>query len=186
MEAGMARDTWEFDPVHSSIAFSVRHMVIAKVHGRFGKWAGTLQLDEGAPAASRIEARIDAASVDTNDPQRDAHLRSADFFDVERFPDIRFTSTRIEPVGEARYRVTGDLTIRGVTRETVLDVEQTGRIRDPWGNDRTGFSAKTAIDRKDFGVSFNQVLDAGGLAVGDRVEIAVEVEALKPAPVAAG
>ena len=176
----MAHQFWQFDTVHSSISFSIRHLIIAKARGRFGKWSGTLTLDEERPDESRVDIEIDAASIDTNEPQRDAHLRSADFFDVERFPTITFKSRRVQQNGD-RLRITGDLTLHGVTREVTFDAEYAGEIKDPWGNDRRGFSAKTAIDRKDFGLTFNQVLDAGGLALGDRVDIGVEIEVFKPA-----
>jgi len=181
----MALETWQLDPIHSSISFSIRHLVISKVHGRFGKWTGTVQIDNNLPFASYVQARIDAASVDTNEPQRDAHLRSADFFDVARFPEIAFAGKRVERLGEDRYQVTGELSMHGVTREVVLDAEETGRIKDPWGNNRVGFSARTAIDRKDFGLTFNQPLDTGGLMLGDKVEIAIEVEAIQAAQAAA-
>ena len=181
----MASETWQLDPIHSSIGFSIWHLVISKVHGRFGKWNGTVQIDDALASASNVQAQIDVASIDTNEPQRDAHLRSAGFFDVARFPEIAFTGKRVERLGEDRYRVTGELTMRGVTREIALDVEETGRIKDPWGNNRVGFAARTAIDRKDFGLTFNQQLDTGGLMLGDKVEIAIEVEALQAAQAAA-
>jgi polyisoprenoid-binding protein YceI len=180
----MAFETWQLDTTHSSITFSIRHLVISKVRGRFGKWTGSVR-SENDLAGSYVEAQIDAASIDTNDPQRDTHLRSADFFDVERFPEITFAADRIEPLGQDRYRVTGELNMHGVTRQVTLHVEETGRVKDPWGNDRIGFSATTTIDRKDFGLTFNQVLDAGGMALGDKVEIAIEIEAFKAAQVAA-
>ncbi len=181
----MAANTWQIDTVHSGINFSVRHLIVSKVRGRFTKWSGTLQIDEANSAASRVDVRIDAASIDTNDPQRDAHLRSGDFLDVEHFPEIAFTSTRVERVNDDEIRITGDLTIRGITHAVVLEVEQGGQIKDPWGNDRRGFSGKTTIDRKAFNVSFNQVLDTGGLALGEKVEINLELEAVKTAAVAA-
>ena len=129
--------------------------------------------------------KIDAASIDTNEPQRDAHLRSADFFHVDRFPEISFIATRIDSLGENRYRVTGDLTMHGVTKQIELDAEENGRVKDPWGNDRIGFGAKASVNRKDFGLTFNQALDAGGMMLGDRVDITIEVEALKAAQAAA-
>jgi polyisoprenoid-binding protein YceI len=181
----MAATTWQIDTVHSSITFSVRHLIIAKVRGRFTKWSGALQIDDQHPEASRVDVRIDAASVDTNEPQRDAHLRSADFLDTDHFPELTFASTRVERRGDEELRITGDLTIRGITHPAVLEVEQGGQIKDPWGNDRRGFAAKTTIDRKAFNVSFNQVLDTGGFALGEKVEINLELEAFKPAAVAA-
>ena len=174
----MSKATWTFDTQHASIGFNVRHMMIAKVHGRFSKWAGSFDFNESDPAASAAEVRIDVASIDTNEPARDAHLRSPDFFDVEHFPEMTFRSTKIEKAGND-YRVTGDLTIRGVTRPVVLDAEYAGSVKDVYGNIRAGFSAKTAIDRKDFGLTWNAILEAGGLAVADKVEIVIEFEAVK-------
>jgi polyisoprenoid-binding protein YceI len=173
--------TWDFDPAHSSLGFTVRHLVISRVRGRFARWAGTLVLDDAQPERSRVEMRAETASIDTHEPQRDAHLRSADFFDSDRYPVITFTSTHIEKAGEQRYQVTGDLTIAGVTRPVRLEVEALGRTRDPWGSERTGFSGRTAIDRRDFGLVWNQALETGGVVVGDKVEIEIEVEAIKRA-----
>jgi len=172
---------WNLDAAHSSINFSIRHMVFAKVRGRFGTYSGTIELDDGDLTRSRVDATIDAASIDTGTAQRDAHLRSPDFFDVEKFPQLRFRSSRIEQVDADHYRVTGELTIRDVTREVTLDVELSGRGKDPWGNERFGFIAKTAIDRKDFGLKWNQVLEAGGVLVGDRVDVELDVQAVKAA-----
>jgi polyisoprenoid-binding protein YceI len=178
----MAAEKWNFDSAHSSIEFTVRHMLVSKVRGRFTKWSGTFQYDEQNPTASSVEVQIDAASVDTHEPQRDAHLRSGDFFEVEKHPHLTFKSTGVEKKGEGKFALLGDLTIRGVTRPVVLDVELGGRLKDPWGNDRIGFAAKASIDRKDFGVSFNQVLDVGGLALGENVDIAIEIEATRAVP----
>jgi polyisoprenoid-binding protein YceI len=174
----MKTKAWSIDAVHSSINFSIRHMVVSKVRGRFAKYAGTVQLDESDLTRSVVEATIDAASIDTGTAQRDDHLRSADFFDVQRFPELRFKSKRIERASEDRYRVVGDLTIRDVTREVTLDVEYGGAGKDPWGSQRAGFVARTAIDRKDFGLKWNQALEAGGVLVGDRVEIELDVQAV--------
>jgi polyisoprenoid-binding protein YceI len=169
---------WDFDHAHSSIDFTVRHLLVSKVRGRFTKWAGTLELDEQDLAASRVNVTIDVASVETHEPQRDAHLRSGDFFAAAEHPQITFKSTRVEPHGSDRLRVTGELTLRGTTREAVLDVERAGVLaKDPWGKRRAGFTATTTIHRKDFGVSFNQVLDQGGLALGEEVAVAIEIEA---------
>jgi len=178
----MAAEKWNFDNAHSRIEFTVRHMLVSKVRGRFGKWTGTFNYDEKNPAASSVEVQIDATSVDTHEPQRDAHLRSADFFEVDKHPFLTFKSTRIDEKGDDRLALTGDLTIRGVTRRVVLDVAFGGRVKDPRGNERVGFAAKTSIDRKDFGVSFNQVLDVGGLALGDDVDISIEIEATRAVP----
>jgi len=181
----MTTSQWNIDPVHSGINFSIRHMVVSKVRGRFAKYAGTIALDESDLARSAVEMTIDASSIDTGTPQRDAHLRSPDFFDVEKFPELRFRSKSLEKVGDEAYRVIGELTIRDVTREVSLDVEYGGRAKDPWGNERIGFVAKTAIDRKDFGLGWNQLLEAGGVLVGDRVDVELEVQAVKAAGVQA-
>jgi len=180
----MTTSNWNIDLAHSGINFSIRHMVVSKVRGRFTQYTGTLNLDDDL-SRSQVDVSIDAASIDTGVGQRDAHLRSADFFDVEKFPQLRFQSRRLAKVSDDRYSVTGELTIRDVTREVTLDVEYGGRAKDPWGNERVGFIAKTAIDRKDFGLGWNQVLEAGGVLVGDRVEIELEVQAVKAAAVQA-
>jgi polyisoprenoid-binding protein YceI len=175
----MTTTRWNLDTAHTSINFSIRHMVVSKVRGHFAKFSGGVNLDDGDLTQSVVEATIDASSIDTGTPQRDAHLRSPDFFDVERFPELRFRSTRIEKVDDERYRVVGALTIRDVTREVTLDVEYGGRAKDPWGNERAGFIAKAVLDRKNFGLGWNQVLEAGGVLVGDRVDIGLDVQAVK-------
>ena len=175
----MPVETFNFDPVHSSIAFSVRHLMISKVHGSFKSWTGTLQIDEANPQASSVEVQIDASSVDTKEAQRDDHLRSPDFFDVAKYPQIVFRGTKIEKVGAQEYRVTGDLTIHGVSRTVSLQAEYLGRKKDPWGGERVGFEAKTSVDRKDFGLTFNMPLEGGGFVVGDKVEISLDIEAVK-------
>ena len=177
----MTTNTWNIDATHSGVNFSIRHLVVSKVRGRFAKYAGSVAVDDTDLTRSVVEATIDASSIDTGTAQRDDHLRSADFFDVEKFPELRFRSTRIEKVGDDRYRVVGDLTIRDVTREISLNVEYGGRAKDPWGNQRIGFVATTGLDRKDFGLGWNQVLEAGGFLVGDRVDIELEVQAVKAA-----
>jgi polyisoprenoid-binding protein YceI len=174
-------NTWNIDATHSGINFSIRHMVFSKVRGRFAKYTGAIQLDDSDPSKSWVEVTIDAASIDTGTPQRDTHLRSKDFFDVETFPELRFKSTRVEDIGGGRLRVIGDLTIRDITREVVLDAEPSGRGMDPWGNERLGFAAKTSIERKDFGLTWNQLLEAGGVLVGDKVEIELDVQAVNAA-----
>ena len=148
----MATERWEIDTVHSSVGFTVRHMVITKVHGLFTRWTGTLDLDLSNLAGSKVEVKIETASIDTRDPQRDGHLRSPDFFDAEKHPHIEFRSTRIEEAGAKKYKVHGDLTIHGVKREIVLDAVFGGQGEDPWGGQRVGFEATTKIDRKDFGL----------------------------------
>lgn len=177
----MNTNSWNIDAIHSGINFSVRHMVVSKVRGRFAKYSGTVDLDDGDLTRSVVEATIDASSVETGTPQRDAHLRSPDFLDVERYPEIRFRSRGIERLEASRYRVVGDLTIRDVTRQVSLDVEYGGRAKDPWGNERVGFIATTSLDRRDFGLQWNQVLEAGGVLVGDRVDVELEVQAVKAA-----
>jgi polyisoprenoid-binding protein YceI len=178
-EAGhMSLVKWDFDTAHSSVDFTVRHLLVSKIRGRFTKWTGKLELDEQDLTRSRVEVEIDVASVDTHEPQRDAHLRSGDFFEADKHPRILFVSKRVAEKTKDRLAVTGDLTIRGVTREVVLDVEHGGVIaKDPWGKRRAGFTATATIQRKDFGVSFNQVLDQGGLALGEDVAITIEIEA---------
>jgi polyisoprenoid-binding protein YceI len=175
----MATQTWNIDTSHSGVHFSVRHMVVSKVRGAFGDWQATLLFDEENPSASKVSARIKATSIDTREPKRDGHLRSSDFFDVEQHPELVFESTKVEKSGEGAYRITGDLTIRGVTREVVLDTEFLGRGKDPWGQERLGFQASTAINRKDFGLTWNQALEAGGVLVGEKVEISLDVQAVK-------
>jgi polyisoprenoid-binding protein YceI len=181
----MTTNQWQFDMQHSGISFTVRHLLVSKVRGRFTKWSGLLRFDEDDPARSFVHVQIDAGSVDTGEPQRDAHLRSADFLDVESFPFITFMSTKVEPRDERSFAVRGELTIRGVIRPVVLSVEYGGAIRDPWGNDRAGFTAKTALDRKEFGITFNQVLDHGGLALGEKISIDLDIEATRVAQQAA-
>jgi polyisoprenoid-binding protein YceI len=174
----MTTATWNIDVAHSAVHFYVRHMVISKVHGRFAKWSGVVALDEQDLTRSTVEVRIDAGSIDTQVADRDAHLRSADFLDVAKHPEIRFTSRKIEKDGDG-FRVTGDLDLHGVVREVVLAAEFAGIGKDPWGNTRAGFSAKAALDRKDFGLTWNAALETGGLLVGEKVEIAIELEAVK-------
>jgi polyisoprenoid-binding protein YceI len=153
--------------------------MIATVKGRFAEFSGTVITDEADPTTGRVEFTINPASIDTRQSQRDAHLRSADFFDVEKFPTLTFRSSRLEAVSGDRFKLVGDLTIRGVTREVTLDVTSEGRVKDPWGGERAGFSATTRINRSEFGLTWNQALEAGGLAVGDEVKIALDVELVK-------
>jgi polyisoprenoid-binding protein YceI len=172
---------WNLDTAHSGIHFSVQHMVFSKVRGRFAKYRGSIRIEDTEMTRSAVEVTIDAASIDTGEPARDTHLRSADFFDVEKFPELQFKSKRIEQVSQERYRVVGDLTIRDVTREVSLDVEYGGRAKDPWGNERIGFTAKTSLDRKDFGLTWSQLLETGGVLVGDRIDIELEVQGVRAA-----
>ena len=174
-----ARTLWKIDPAHSLIEFGVRHLMITTVKGRFGGVEGTVQLDEADPAFADVDVRIDAASIDTREPQRDAHLRSADFFDAEKYPHLTFTTKRPIKRRGNEFELVGDLTIHGVTREVVLDVTEEGRGKDPWGGERLGFSATTKIKRSDFGLTWNQALETGGVLVGDDIKISLDLELLK-------
>jgi polyisoprenoid-binding protein YceI len=172
--------TWNIDPAHSMAEFKVKHMMIANVKGHFSKVSGALFLDESELANSRIEASIEAASVHTRDEQRDAHLKSADFFDVEKFPTLFFKSKNISIVRDGELSVDGDLTIHGVTRNVRFTVEgPTPPAKDPWGNTRVAISASTKINRKDFGLTWNAALETGGILVGDEVTITLDVEFVK-------
>lgn len=173
--------TWNIDSSHSGVHFTVRHMVIAKVRGAFQRFEGRVELDEKNIESSKVSVRIDATSIDTREEKRDAHLRSADFFDVAKYPELTFESTKIEKAGDDRYRVTGALTIHGITKEVVLDAESLGFGKDPWGNERAAFQAQVSINRKDFGLTWNQALEAGGVLVGDKVDINLDVQAVKAA-----
>ncbi len=173
--------TWTVDPVHSHVEFAVKHLMISTVKGRFADVEGTVVIDEANPANSRVEAKIAAASVDTREPQRDGHLRSADFFDAETHPYLTFVSTRVEPKGDDEFVAYGDLTIRGVTRTVALEGEYSGRNKSPFGTTVAGFSAKTKINRKDYGLNWNAALETGGVLVGDEVKINLEVEVVQQA-----
>ena len=172
--------TWNIDPAHSVAEFKVKHMMISNVKGQFAKVSGALTLDESELANSRIEASIEAASIETRDAQRDTHLKSADFFDVEKFPTLSFKSTGIRQVRDGELAAEGDLTIRGVTRKVVFSVEgPTPPAKDPWGNTRVAVSATTKINRKDFGLTWNTALETGGILVGDEVTITLDVQFVK-------
>ena len=173
--------TYQIDPAHSTASFSIKHMMIAKVHGGFEKLSGNLSFDPENPAKSSVEATIETASINTREPQRDAHLRSPDFFDVEKYPSISFKSTKVDgEVGD--LKVTGDLTIHGVTKQVVLDVEgPSEELKDPWGNTKIGVSGTTKIKRKDFGLTWNAALEAGGVLVGDDVSITLDMQFVKQA-----
>ncbi len=172
-------ERWEIDSSHSGIHFSVRHLVIAKVRGQFSRWTGTLHVPGTDFSRASLDVVIDASSIDTGVADRDAHLRSADFFDVERSPEITFTSKTVTKDSSDRLKVAGELTIKGVTREVELDVEVLGQAKDPWGNERAAFSATTSVDRREFGLTWNQALETGGVMVGDRIEITIDVEAVR-------
>ena len=172
---------WNIDADHSEVGFAVKHLMVATVRGTFRRFRGKVLLNEENIRASSIEADIEVASIDTRQEQRDAHLRTSDFFDAENFPTISFRSTKVESLRHGYYRAVGELTIRGVTREVVLDVEETGRGGDPWGNQRIGYSARTTINRDEFGLTWNQALEAGGVLVGADVKITIDVQIVRQA-----
>lgn len=177
---------WSLDPTHTHIGFSVKHMMVSTVRGRFTQYSGTLNLDEQDFTRSSVEGEIEVASIDTGNADRDNHLRTNDFFDAPSYPTIHFKSTRIERKGDDTYQVYGDLTIKGITKEVGLDVETSGIHKNPWGQTVTGFSATGTLDRKDFGIAFNAPLETGGVLVGDRVKLELDIEAvLQAAPQAA-
>jgi len=168
--------TYSIDTTHSEISFTVRHMVFAKVRGQFKTWSATLDYNASKPEQSKVAVEIDVASIDTREAQRDGHLKSPDFFDAEKFPKLSFKSTRVVAAEQGKYKLTGDLTIRDATHEVTLDVESTGSGKDPWGNARLGFSLRGKINRGEFGLKWNQVLEAGGMLVSDQVDIEAELQ----------
>jgi polyisoprenoid-binding protein YceI len=170
---------WDIDPSHSSVHFSVRHLMISNVRGEFTRLSGSVTIDPRDIARSTVQVTIDAASVNTRDEKRDEHLRSADFLDASNYPTIEFRSTRVTPKAGGSIQVAGDLTIRGVTREVLLDVEDNGELKDPWGNTKRGATATTRLNRKDFGLQWNVALETGGFVVGDDLKVDIEVELLK-------
>ena len=180
-ESGFAAtSTWKLDPQHSSAQFSVRHMAISTVRGAFSKVTGTVVYDDQDATKSSVEVSIDASTVDTREPARDKDLRSDHFFDVEHFPTMTFKSTKVEQVSPGKLKVTGNLTIRGVTKEVVLDVDgPTAPVKDPYGNQRAAVNATTKINRQDFGVKWNATMDNGGVVVGDEVNITIDAEMIK-------
>lgn len=181
--AGLAAtSTWKFDPIHTAAQFSVRHLTISTVRGAFSKVTGTVELDDQDVRKSKVDVSIDVSTVDTREPARDKDLRSDHFFDVEHFPTMTFKSTKVEQAGAGKLRVTGNLTIRGVTKEVVLDVDgPTAPIKDQYGNQRAAVNATTKINRQDFGVKWNATIDGGGVVVGDEVNINVDAEMVKQA-----
>jgi polyisoprenoid-binding protein YceI len=180
LPAAAANSNWQIDPAHSSAQFSVRHLAISTVRGAFSKVTGSVVFDDKEVSKSTVEVTIDANSVDTRAPDRDNDLRSEKFFDVAHYPSITFKSRKVEQLAPGKLKVTGDLTIRGTTKEVVLDVEgPTAPVKDPWGNTRNAATATTKINRQDFGVKWNATLDNGGVVVGDDVSIIIDVELVK-------
>jgi len=176
---------WKIDPAHSTAQFSVRHLMISNVRGEFTTVSGSAVIHSADPTQSTVEVQIDANSINTREPQRDDHLRSADFFDVANYPTLSFRSRQIKANGADGLKITGDLTIHGVTKEVTFDAEgPTPAMKDPWGNLRSGISATTKIDRKDFDLKFNALTETGGVVVGDEVKITIDVELIQQAPAA--
>ncbi|NOV00236.1 YceI family protein [Paenibacillus planticolens] len=175
----MAKSKWAVDASHSSIDFSVRHMMIAKVKGTFHSFEAQIEADAEDLTSANIAFQVDLSSIDTRNTDRDAHLRSADFFDCEQHPTMAFQSTQVTKTSDGEYAVTGDLTIRGVTKPETFEVTYEGASKDPWGNEKVGFSAAGSIKRADFGLTYNAVLETGGVLIGDEVKISIEIEAVK-------
>jgi polyisoprenoid-binding protein YceI len=187
LPASAGTSTWKIDPQHSSAQFSVRHLAISTVRGAFSKVTGTIILDENDVTKSTVDVTIDVSTVDTREPNRDNDLRSDKFFDVAHYPSITFKSRKVEQVALGKLKVTGDLTIRGTTKEVVLDVDgPTAPVKDPWGNQRAAVNATTKINRQDFGVKWNATMDNGGVVVGDDVPITIDVEMIKQVPAKSG
>lgn len=187
MPAGAASSNWQIDPQHSSAQFAVRHLGLSTVRGAFSKLSGTMMLDDQDITKSSVEVTIDVNTVDTREPDRDKDLRSERFFDVTHFPAMTFKSKKVEQIAPGKLKVTGDLTIRGTTKEVVLDVEgPTAPVKDPWGNQRLAVTATTRINRQDFGVKWNAKLDNGGVVVGDDVNITIDVELTQRAAAKSG
>jgi polyisoprenoid-binding protein YceI len=172
--------TWTVDPVHSSVGFTVRHLMVSKVRGSFKDFSAEI-VTAADPLQSKVSATVQMASINTGEPDRDQHLRTNDFFDIEQFPTMSFTSTRLEGSG-SDYKVTGDLTIKGVTRPATFDLEVNGVEQDPWGNTRSGFTLTGSILRKEFGMEYNAILESGGVMVGDKVSIEIDIEAVLKKP----
>ena len=176
--------SWQLDKAHSSINFSVRHMMISTVRGRFEDFEGTFEVNEADPTQSKIAVEIQAASINTKEPQRDGHLKSPDFFEVEKYPTITFKSKRVEKLDDQHVRLIGDLTIKDVSKEVVLNVEYAGQAKSPWGTVNAGFTAQTKISRKEWGLTWNVALETGGVLVGDEITISIELEIVKQAETA--
>jgi len=171
--------SWKIDPAHSEVNFTVRHMMISNVRGRFENFTGTVEFDQADPARSTVHVQIEAASINTREAQRDAHLRSGDFFDAENHPFLSFISKKVEVLDAARGRIVGDLTIRTITREVVLETEFNGMSQSPWGFSSAGFSASTKINRKDWDLTWNMALETGGVLVSDEIKINIELEIIE-------
>jgi polyisoprenoid-binding protein YceI len=182
LSSAASASTWEIDPAHSAAQFTVRHMMVSNVRGEFGKTTGTVTLDDKDLSRSTAEATIDTTTLNTREPNRDKHLKSPDFFDIEKYPTISFKSTSFKKVGPEKYKVSGDLTIHGVTKPVVLDVESPETVsKDPKGNERRGATATTTLNRKDFGLTWNKPVETGGVLVGDQVTINLDLELVKKA-----
>jgi polyisoprenoid-binding protein YceI len=182
LPASAATSTWQIDPAHSAAQFSIRHLAISTVRGGFSKVKGTVSFDDKDVSRSSVDVTIDVSTVDTREPKRDDDLRSDKFFDVAKYPTMAFKSTKVEQVAPGKLKVTGDLTMHGVTKEVVLDVEgPTAPIKDPWGNQRVAANAATKINRQDFGVKWNKALDNGGMMLGDEVAVTLDIEMFQPA-----
>ena len=172
--------TWNIDPDHSNVGFKVRHLMVSNVKGSFDKHSGTIDINDKDITKSKVEVTIDTTSINTNVQKRDEHLRSADFFDVAKYPTMTFVSKKVAKAGEDKLKITGDLTLHGVTRQVVLDVDGLSKdSKDPWGNIRRGATASTKINRKDFGLVWNKALETGGVTVGEEVTITLEIEMIK-------
>ena len=180
LPAMAAAATWTIDPEHSSVGFKIRHLMVSNVKGSFDKYVGTVELDEKDITKSKVDVSIETASINTNVQKRDDHLRSADFFDVATYPTMTFKSKKVAKAGKDKLKVTGDLTLHGITKEVVLTVDGPSKeTKDPWGNIRRGASATATINRKDFGLTWNKALETGGVVVGDEVTILIEIEMIK-------
>jgi len=173
--------TWTLDPMHVEVGFAIRHLMISTVRGRFGAASGVIVFDPANPANNKVDVTIDVASIDTRQEMRDNHLRSADFFDVANYPQMHFVGKRVEGDVTKKFRVVGDLTIRDITREVTLDVANEGSTKDPWGNERVGFSATAKLNRTDFNLTWNQALEAGGVVVGEEVKLSIDAELIRQA-----
>ena len=170
---------YQIDPTHSSVTFKVKHLAISSVPGRFGELSGTFSFDPSKIEASKAQASLSVSSINTMDAKRDDHLKSPDFLDASKYPSITFKSNTVEKVSDTAFKAHGDLTIHGVTKPVTLDVTYGGSAKDPWGKERAAFEAKTVINRKDFGLTWNKTIETGGLVVGDEVQITLEIEGVK-------